>query len=59
MDHLTIVEVGAKVILENNRGLMIVVSLRFEFSTTNNQAQYEVVISRRLLAKGIGKNASS
>lgn len=32
-----------EVILENNCGLMIEVSLRFEFPTTNNQPEYEAV----------------
>lgn len=30
--------------MENNCGLMIEVSLRFEFLTTNNQVEYNVVM---------------
>lgn len=45
---------GAGVILKNNYGLMIKVSLRFKFSTTNNQAEYDTVIAGISLVKEIG-----
>lgn len=41
---------GERVIIENNFILMIEVSLRFEFSTTNNQAEYEALIVGVMLA---------
>lgn len=44
---------GAVVILENNIGLVVEVSLRIEFLTTNNQVEYETVIVGMFLAEGI------
>lgn len=45
---------GATVILENNIGLAVEVSLRIEFLTTNNQVEYETVIVGMFPAKGMG-----
>lgn len=47
---------GSKVglILENEDGITIKVSLRVEFPTTNNQSKYEVVIVGLTLASEIG-----
>lgn len=45
---------GADIILENIYGLRVEVSLRFEFPTTNNQANYETVILRITLAEEMG-----
>lgn len=41
---------GERVIIENNFRLVIEVSLRFEFPTTNNQAEYEALIVGIMLA---------
>lgn len=35
---------GARLILENQEGIMVEVSLTFSFSTSNNQAEYEACI---------------
>lgn len=45
---------GERDILENNCGLMIAISLRLEFLTTNNQAEYEAVITGISLFEEIG-----
>lgn len=45
---------GARVILEKDCGLIVKVLLIFEFPTTNNQAEYEVVIAGILLTKEMG-----
>lgn len=45
---------GDGVIRENNCRLIIEVSLRFEISTTNNQAEYEAVIEGITLSEEVG-----
>lgn len=45
---------GINVILENGVDLVVYVSLRFKFSTTNNQTEYEVMIARMTLEEEIG-----
>ncbi|KAI5443688.1 hypothetical protein KIW84_012370 [Lathyrus oleraceus] len=45
---------GFGVILENGSNIIVEVSLRFEFLTTNNQAEYKVGISRMTLAEEMG-----
>lgn len=42
---------GACITLENNSGLVVEVSLRFDFLTINNQAEYEVMIAGMTLAE--------
>lgn len=37
---------GASVILDNGSGLIVEVSLRFNFPATNNQAKYKAVTVR-------------
>lgn len=41
-------------ILENRSNIILEVSLRFEFLTTNNQAEYKVGILRMTLAEEMG-----
>lgn len=41
-------------ILENGYGLEVEVSVIFEFPTTNNQAEYEVLVARIMLAGEMG-----
>lgn len=45
---------GEGVILKNNSGLMIEVSLCFEFLTTKNHVEYEAVIEGITLAEEVG-----
>ncbi|PNY17944.1 retrotransposon-related protein, partial [Trifolium pratense] len=42
---------GAGIILENNKGVLIEVSLELAFSTTNNQAEYEAFLAGLRLAE--------
>lgn len=42
------------IILENNFGLVIEVSLRFKLPTTTNQPEYEVLIDGVMLAGEMG-----
>lgn len=50
-------ESGVDIILENEVDLMIEISLCFEFSTTNNQVEYEVVIIDLILAAKMRVNS--
>lgn len=45
---------GATMILENGLGVVVEVSLRFEFPTTNNQVEYEAVITWITLVGKVG-----
>jgi len=45
---------GVGVILEGPNGLLIEKALRFAFKACNNQAKYETLIARMLLAKEMG-----
>lgn len=45
---------GAGIILENNEGITIEHSLRLEFPSSNNQAEYEACIVGLFLAKELG-----
>jgi len=45
---------GASVILEGPNELLIEQALRFAFKANNNQAEYEALIARMLLAKEMG-----
>ena len=45
---------GAGVILEGQNRLLIEQALRFAFKASNNQAEYEALITRMLLAKEMG-----
>ncbi|XP_072060167.1 uncharacterized protein [Arachis hypogaea] len=45
---------GADIILVNQEGTQIEVSLKFEFPTSNNQAKYEALIAGLKLAKEVG-----
>jgi len=45
---------GARIILEGPENIQIEQSLRFGFQTSNNQAEYEALIARLLLAKDVG-----
>ncbi|QHN85752.1 uncharacterized protein DS421_16g540070 [Arachis hypogaea] len=45
---------GARVILKSKQGTQIELSLRFEFPTSNNQAEYEVLLAGLKLAKEVG-----
>jgi len=45
---------GAGVILEGSNGLLIEQALRLAFKASNNQAEYEALIARMLLAKEMG-----
>ncbi|XP_061336845.1 uncharacterized protein LOC133283932 [Gastrolobium bilobum] len=47
---------GAGMIIENPDGVAIEHSLSFEFSTTNNQAEYEAMIAGLIQAKEMGAN---
>ncbi|XP_057744762.1 uncharacterized protein LOC130962584 [Arachis stenosperma] len=49
------VDSGAGVILESEQGTHIELSLRFEFPTSNNQAEYEALLTGLKLAKKVGK----
>lgn len=49
-------ESGVGLILENEVDLMIEISPCFEFSTTNNQVEYEVVIFDLILAANMRVN---
>ena len=48
---------GAGVILENSDGLAIEYSLKFDFPTSNNQAEYEACLAGIQMAKELGTNA--
>ena len=48
---------GAGVILENSEGLAVEYSLRFDFPTSNNQAEYEACLAGIRMAKELGANA--
>ena len=48
---------GASVILENSDGLAIEYSLKFEFPTPNNQAEYEACLAGIRMAKELRENA--
>ncbi|XP_068474867.1 uncharacterized protein [Phaseolus vulgaris] len=45
---------GAGIVLEGPNGVLIEQALRFAFKASNNQAEYEVLIARMLLAKEMG-----
>ena len=45
---------GAGIILEGPNGVLIEQALRFSFKASNNQAKYEALIARMLLAKEMG-----
>lgn len=45
---------GARIITEGPENIQIERSLRFGFLTSNNQAKYEALIARKLLAKDVG-----
>ncbi|XP_072064344.1 uncharacterized protein [Arachis hypogaea] len=45
---------GAGVILESNQGVRIVLSLRFDFPASNNQAEYEALLTGLKLEKEVG-----
>jgi len=45
---------GVGIVLEGPNGVLIEKALRFGFKASNNQAEYEVVIARMLLAKEMG-----
>ncbi|XP_020997169.1 uncharacterized protein LOC110280453 [Arachis duranensis] len=45
---------GAGIILVNQEGTQIEVSLKFEFPTSNNQAEYEALIEELKLAEEVG-----
>nr|XP_025692815.1 uncharacterized protein LOC112795071 [Arachis hypogaea] len=45
---------GVGVILENEQGTRIELSLRFEFPASNNQAEYETLLAGLKLAKVVG-----
>jgi len=45
---------GAGIILEGTSGLLIEQTLRFSFKANNNQAEYEALVVRMLLAKELG-----
>ncbi|GAU41009.1 hypothetical protein TSUD_178480 [Trifolium subterraneum] len=45
---------GADIILENGDGVLIEVSLRLSFPTTNNQAEYEAFLAGLRLAEDMG-----
>jgi ribonuclease HI len=50
-------ECGAGVILENSDGLAIEYSLKFEFPTSNNQAECEACLAGIRMVKELGTNA--
>ncbi|XP_072054885.1 uncharacterized protein [Arachis hypogaea] len=45
---------GAGVILENQNGVVIEQSVRYKFSVSNNQAEYEALLAGLALAKEVG-----
>jgi len=45
---------GASIILKGPNGLLVEQALRFAFEASNNQAEYEALIARMLLAKEMG-----
>ena len=45
---------GADVILEGPNGLLIEQALRFAFKASNNEAEYEALVARMLLAEEMG-----
>ncbi|XP_072082014.1 uncharacterized protein [Arachis hypogaea] len=45
---------GAGVILENDQGTQIKLSLKFEFSASNNQAEYEALLASLKVAREVG-----
>ncbi|XP_025637138.1 uncharacterized protein [Arachis hypogaea] len=45
---------GAGIILENSAGIAFEQSIKFEFSVSNNQAEYEALIGGLMLAKEVG-----
>ena len=45
---------GAGVILEGSNGFLIEQALRFAFKVSNNQAEYEALVAKMLLAKEMG-----
>ena len=47
---------GVGVILENTDGLLIEYSLKFEFPTSNNQAEYEACLAGIRMEKELGAN---
>src|SRR6266487_5301472 len=47
---------GAGIILENGDGVLIEVSLRLSFPTTNNQAEYEAFLAGLRLTEDVGCN---
>ena len=47
---------GAGVILEGPNDIVLKYSLKFDFKTTNNQAEYEALVASLQLAKEIGYN---
>jgi ribonuclease HI len=48
---------GARVILENSNSMAIEYSLKFDFPTSNNQAEYEACLAGIRMAKELGLNA--
>lgn len=45
---------GAGIVLQSNTGMIVEQSLRFNFPTTNNQAEYEACIAGLVTAKDLG-----
>ena len=45
---------GIEIILENDLGVWIQLSLKFEFLMSNNQTEYETLITSLLLTKDMG-----
>ncbi|XP_068486585.1 uncharacterized protein [Phaseolus vulgaris] len=45
---------GARIVLEGPENIQVEKSLRFEFQTSNNQAEYEALIAGLLLARDVG-----
>jgi len=45
---------GAGIMLESDSGLILEQSLRFEFPTSNNQAEYEASLAKLIIAKELG-----
>ncbi|XP_057443853.1 uncharacterized protein LOC130736009 [Lotus japonicus] len=45
---------GAGIVLQSSTGMVVEQSLRFNFPTTNNQAEYEACIARLVTARDLG-----
>ncbi|XP_057755308.1 uncharacterized protein LOC130974437 [Arachis stenosperma] len=48
---------GARIILENQNGITIEQSVRYEFPVSNNQAEYEALLAGLTLAREVGAKA--